>query len=160
MRARDREFAQQTRGIDRPNFVKPETGHPRSTGVPSPRRRTTAREPIDQKTATPTSSGRINDRREHDAIMGSSVQLRYGTVDPIPSSRISRSSAGGPHVDGAWAGSSSRGGQELGYDIPLFDFLRSALRRLGTPTSTLRLQGLVGGLAFRDKRCATASTSS
>ena len=57
------------------------------------------------------------------AIMGSACNYGYGTVDPISElSDVALERGVGLHVDGCLGGFILPWGQELGYDIPLFDF--------------------------------------
>jgi glutamate/tyrosine decarboxylase-like PLP-dependent enzyme len=57
------------------------------------------------------------------AIMGSACNYGYGTIDPIEAlAEIALDRGVGMHVDGCLGGFILPFGQELGYDIPLFDF--------------------------------------
>jgi sphinganine-1-phosphate aldolase len=57
------------------------------------------------------------------AIIGSACNYGYGTVDPIEAlSDLALARGVGLHVDGCLGGFILPWGQELGYDIPLFDF--------------------------------------
>src|SRR6202795_2855793 len=79
-----REFAQQTRGIDHPNFVKPETGHPAFDKACHLLGVELRRAPIIPETATVdvAASAELIDENTI-AIMGSACNYGYGTVDPI-----------------------------------------------------------------------------
>ena len=98
------------------------------------------------------------------AIIGSACNYGYGTIDPIAElSATWRSERGiGLHVDGCLGGFILPFGQELGYDIPVFDFrLPGRHEHLGRhPQVRLRLQGHVGACCSATRRCATRSTSS
>src|SRR4029077_20299776 len=57
------------------------------------------------------------------AMVGSACNYGYGTVDPIEEmSDLALERGIGLHVDGCLGGFILPWGQELGYDIPLFDF--------------------------------------
>ncbi len=119
-----REHAAQHRGITRPNFVKPETGHPafdkacRLLGVEL---RTV---PVDPDT-TRVEPATVADRIDEDtiAILGSACNYGYGTIDPIAELGVLAHDSGvGLHVDACLGGFILPFGEELGYDVPPFDF--------------------------------------
>lgn len=119
-----REHAAQTRGITRPNLVKPETAHPafdKACHLFGVEVRTV---PVDPDTTTvlpETVAAAIDDQTI--AIVGSACNYPYGTVDPIEALGVVALDHGvGLHVDGCLGGFILPFGQELGYDIPLFDF--------------------------------------
>ena len=57
------------------------------------------------------------------AIIGSACNYGYGTVDPIAElSDVALRHGVGLHVDGCLGGFILPFGQELGYDIPVFDY--------------------------------------
>src|SRR4051794_27354354 len=119
-----REHANQTRGIDRPNFVKPETGHPAFDKACHLLGVELRRAPIDPKTTLVDvdEMTKLIDANTI-AIMGSACNYGYGTVDPIETlSDLALERGVGLHVDGCLGGFILPFGQELGYDIPLFDF--------------------------------------
>ncbi len=57
------------------------------------------------------------------AIIGSASNYPYGTIDPIAElSTLAQEHGVGLHVDGCLGGFILPFGEELGYDIPVFDF--------------------------------------
>ena len=57
------------------------------------------------------------------ALIGSACNYGYGTVDPIDDlSDVALAPGIGLHVDGCLGGFILPFGQELGYDIPVFDY--------------------------------------
>ena len=119
-----REHAAATRGVTRPNFVMPETGHPAFTkachlfGV---ERREAPIDPATTQVRLDAVADLVDDQTI--AIMGSACNYPYGTVDDIPAlGELALSKGVGLHVDGCLGGFILPFGQELGYDIPLFDF--------------------------------------
>ena len=81
-----REHAQQTRGIDRPNFVKPETGHPAFDKACHLLGVELRRVPVDPKsTLVDVDAVAATIDENTIAIMGSACNYGYGTIDPIES---------------------------------------------------------------------------
>src|SRR5215475_8806368 len=79
-----REHAQQTRGIDRPNFVKPETGHPAFDKACHLLGVELRRAPIDPTTTLVDGDAAAKLIDENTiAMMGSACNYGYGTIDPI-----------------------------------------------------------------------------
>jgi sphinganine-1-phosphate aldolase len=119
-----REHAAQQRGVTRPNFVKPETGHPAFDKACHLFGIELRVAPVDPDTTTAdldAMAALIDD--ETIAIMGSACNYPYGTVDDIPAlGALAQERGVGLHVDGCLGGFILPFGQELGYDIPLFDF--------------------------------------
>ena len=119
-----REHAAATRGIDRPNFVKPETGHPafdKSCHLLGIELRQV---PVDPAT-TLVDPAAVAERIDGDtiAIMGSACNYGYGTIDPIEGlGRVALEAGVGLHVDGCLGGFILPFGEQLGYDVPPFDF--------------------------------------
>jgi glutamate/tyrosine decarboxylase-like PLP-dependent enzyme len=113
------------RGVTRPNFVKPETGHPafdKACHLFGVELRTA---PIDPGTTTVDVAALaelIDDQTI--AVMGSACNYPYGTIDPIPElGELARARGVGLHVDGCLGGFILPFGQELGIEpIPTFDF--------------------------------------
>jgi glutamate/tyrosine decarboxylase-like PLP-dependent enzyme len=113
------------RGVTRPNFVKPETGHPafdKACHLFGVELRTA---PVHPDTTT-VDVGAMADLVDGDtiAVMGSACNYPYGTIDPIPEmGELAQSRGVGFHVDGCLGGFILPFGQELGVEpIPLFDF--------------------------------------
>ncbi len=119
-----REHAAQTRGITRPNLVKPETAHPafdKGCHLFGVEVRTVPVDPTTTTVRPETMAASIDDQTI--AIVGSACNYPYGTVDPIEAlGALALERAVGLHVDGCLGGFILPFGQELGYDIPLFDF--------------------------------------
>ncbi len=119
-----REWGAQRRGIARPNLIKPETAHPAFDkgchlfGVEL------RRAPVDPTTTLADVDWIANHIDDNTvAIVGSACNYGYGTVDPIAElSELALTRGVGLHVDGCLGGFILPFGQELGYDIPIFDF--------------------------------------
>jgi glutamate/tyrosine decarboxylase-like PLP-dependent enzyme len=120
-----REQAASTRGVTRPNFVKPETGHPAFDKACHLFGIELRVAPVDPTTTTvdvAAMDALVDDQTI--AIMGSACNYPYGTVDPIEQlGELAQRRGVGLHVDGCLGGFILPFGQELGVeDIPLFDF--------------------------------------
>ncbi|MDQ1434511.1 MAG: sphinganine-phosphate aldolase [Actinomycetota bacterium] len=150
-----REFAQQTRGIDRPNFVKPETAHPAFDKACHLLAVECRRAPVDPTTmqADVGEMAKLIDENTI-AIVGSACNYGYGTIDPIEAlSELALERGVGLHVDGCLGGFILPWGQELGYpNIPVFDFRIPGVTSISADTHKYGY-GLKGAsvLAFRDK---------
>lgn len=119
-----REHAARDRGITRPNFVKPETGHPafdKSCHLMGIELRVV---PVDPDTTLAVVDRMAEQVDENTiAIMGSACNYGYGTIDPIADlGRLALDRGVGLHVDSCLGGFILPFGEELGYDIPPFDF--------------------------------------
>lgn len=149
-----RDHARQTRGVDRPNFVKPETGHPAFDkgchlfGIE------VRNAPIDPETTlvdVAAMAELVDDQTI--AIMGSACNYGYGTIDPISElSDLALEKGVGLHVDGCLGGFILPWGQELGWDIPVFDFRLPGVTSISADTHKYGY-GFKGSsvLSFRDK---------
>jgi glutamate/tyrosine decarboxylase-like PLP-dependent enzyme len=87
------------------------------------------------------------------AIVGSACNYGYGTIDPIAElSELALARGVGLHVDGCLGGFILPFGQQLGYDIPLFDFRVPGVTTISADTHKYGY-GFKGTsvLAFRDK---------
>jgi sphinganine-1-phosphate aldolase len=150
-----REFAQQTRGVDRPNFVKPETAHPAFDKACHLLAIECRRAPIDPVTmkADVAEMAKLIDENTI-AMVGSACNYGYGTIDPIDElSDLALERGVGLHVDGCLGGFILPWGQELGYpNIPVFDFRIPGVTSISADTHKYGY-GLKGTsvLAFRDK---------
>jgi sphinganine-1-phosphate aldolase len=150
-----REFAQQTRGIDRPNFVKPETAHPAFDKACHLLAVECRRAPINPVTmqADVAEVAKLVDENTI-AIVGSACNYGYGTIDPIAElAALALERGVGLHVDGCLGGFILPWGQELGYpNIPVFDFRIPGVTSISADTHKYGY-GLKGAsvLAFRDK---------
>ena len=149
-----REHARETRGITRPNVVKPETAHAAFDKACHLFGIELRVAPVDLETGTVVVSA-VEELMDDDtiAIVGSACNYGYGTVDPIPElSELALSRGVGLHVDGCLGGFILPWGQELGYDIPLFDFRLPGVTSISADTHKYGY-GLKGSsvLAVRDK---------
>jgi sphinganine-1-phosphate aldolase len=119
-----REHAAQTRGISRPNFVKPETAHPafdKAGHLFGVEVRTVPVDPATTTVRPEVMADAIDDQTV--ALVGSACNYPYGTIDPIEAlGQLAQARGVGLHVDGCLGGFILPFGQELGYDIPVFDF--------------------------------------
>ena len=119
-----REVAAQQRGVTRPNFIKPETGHPAFDKACHLFGIELRQAPIDPKTC----QADVQWIREHIddqtiGFMGSACNYGYGTIDPIEEMSDLAVEKGVPlHVDGCLGGFILPFGEELGFGIPVFDF--------------------------------------
>jgi glutamate/tyrosine decarboxylase-like PLP-dependent enzyme len=119
-----REHASQTRGVSQPNLIKPETAHPAFDKAGHLFGVEVRNAPVDPEMLT-ADVGRIADAIDENtiAIVGSACNYGYGTIDPIAElGQVARSREIGLHVDGCLGGFILPFGEELGYDIPPFDF--------------------------------------
>ena len=112
------------RGVTRPNFIKPETGHPAFDKACHLFGIELRKAPIDPDT---TQADVEWIRRHIDpqtiGFMGSACNYGYGTIDPIAEMSDLAVEKGVPlHVDGCLGGFILPFGEELGYEIPVFDF--------------------------------------
>src|SRR5207342_1014315 len=120
-------------GIDRPNLVKPETGHPAFDKACHLFGVEMRRAPTDPET-TLVRSEIVADLIDENtvAIVGSAGNYGYGTIDPIAElGQLALERGVGLHTDGCLGGYLLTFGEGLGLDIPVF-----ALRPHGiTPIS-------------------------
>jgi glutamate/tyrosine decarboxylase-like PLP-dependent enzyme len=142
------------RGVERPNFVKPETGHPafdKACHLLAVECRTAPVDPATTK-ADMAAVERLVDENTI-AIMGSACNYGYGTIDPIDElSDLALARGVGLHVDGCLGGFILPFGEELGYAIPTFDFRVPGVTTISADTHKYGY-GFKGSsvLAFRDK---------
>jgi sphinganine-1-phosphate aldolase len=122
-----REWGRNAKGLGehaRVNVIKPETGHPAFDKGCHLFDIELRRAPIDPKT-TQVDLDWVADNIDENtvAMIGSACNYGYGTVDPIAEmSDLALERGIGLHVDGCLGGFILPFGQELGYDIPVFDF--------------------------------------
>jgi glutamate/tyrosine decarboxylase-like PLP-dependent enzyme len=119
-----REWARQTRGITTPNVVGPETAHPAFDKACHLFGIEMRHAPVDPLTTTVDvdAMAALVDANTV-ALVGSACNYGYGTIDPIEAlSDLALDRGIGLHVDGCLGGFILPFGQELGYDIPVFDF--------------------------------------
>ncbi|HNA37264.1 MAG TPA: aminotransferase class V-fold PLP-dependent enzyme [Microthrixaceae bacterium] len=120
-----RDHARATHGITRPNFVKPETGHPafdKACHLFGVDLRVAPVDPATTRVDVAAMAELIDD--DTIAILGSAGNYPYGTIDDIEAlSDLALSRGVGLHVDGCLGGFILPFGEELGVEnIPVFDF--------------------------------------
>ncbi len=149
-----REHGAQARGIVRPNVIKPETGHPAFD-------KACHLFGIDLRVAPVDPDSTLVDvdwvDRHIDAntvaVIGSACNYGYGTVDPIEAlSELALRRGVGLHVDSCLGGFILPFGQELGYDIPVFDYRLPGVTSMSADTHKYgyAFKG-TSVLTFRDK---------
>jgi glutamate/tyrosine decarboxylase-like PLP-dependent enzyme len=119
-----RELAAQTRGVTHPNLITPETAHPAFDKACHLFGVEVRNAPVDPDLLT-ADVGWIADAIDDDtiAIVGSACNYGYGTIDPIAElGQVALGRGVGLHVDGCLGGFILPFGEQLGYDIPPFDF--------------------------------------
>ena len=119
-----REKARADRGVTAPNFVKPETGHPAFDKACHLFGVELRKAPCDPNT-TQVDVGWVANNIDDQTIgiMGSACNYGYGTIDPIADlAALAQDRGVAMHVDGCLGGFILPFGQELGYEIPIFDF--------------------------------------
>jgi sphinganine-1-phosphate aldolase len=149
-----REHAAKARGITRPNIVKPETAHPafdKACHLFGVEKRVV---PVDPET-TQVDIDRVAAAVDDDtvAIIGSATNYGYGTIDDIAAlGELAEERGVGLHVDGCLGGFILPFGQELGYDIPPFDFRVPGVTTISADTHKYgyAFKG-TSTLLFRDK---------
>jgi glutamate/tyrosine decarboxylase-like PLP-dependent enzyme len=119
-----REHAAQERGIKHPNVVKPETAHPafdKACHLFGIELRIAPIVPESAQVDVAAMAELIDDQTI--AIVGSACNYGYGTIDPIAElGQLALDRGVGLHVDCCLGGFILPFGQELGLDIPVFDF--------------------------------------
>ena len=154
-----RDHAAATRDVARPNVIKPETAHPafdKACHLFGIELRVAPVDPVTTRVDTDWVAGAVDDRTI--ALIGSACNYGYGTVDPIEAlSDIALERGIGLHVDGCLGGWILPFGQELGYDIPVFDFRVPGVTSISADTHKYgyALKG-TSVLSFRDKALRNA----
>jgi sphinganine-1-phosphate aldolase len=149
-----REQGREERGIERPNLVKPETGHPafdKACHLFGVEMRRAEIDPETTLVRPETVADLIDDNTI--AIIGSAGNYGYGTIDPIADLAQLASNRGvGMHVDGCLGGYLLPFGEELGLPIPPFDFRVPGVTSISADTHKYGY-GLKGTstLLFRDR---------
>lgn len=149
-----RDHARQERGIEKPNFIKPETGHPafdKACHLFGVELRTVPVDPDTTLADLDAIAAAVDDNTV--AMMGSACNYGYGTIDPIAElSDLALERGIGLHVDGCLGGFILPWGEQLGYDIPSFDFRHPGVTSISADTHKYAY-GFKGTsvLAFRDK---------
>jgi sphinganine-1-phosphate aldolase len=119
-----REHGAAVRGIDRPNLVKPETAHPafdKACHLFGVELRQARIDPATTLADVDDVAALIDENTI--AVVGSACNYGYGTIDPIAElGELCASRGTGLHVDACLGGFILPFGEELGRDIPAFDF--------------------------------------
>jgi glutamate/tyrosine decarboxylase-like PLP-dependent enzyme len=149
-----RERARQDRGITRPNVIKPETAHPAFDKACHLFGIELRRAPVDP-TTTLVDVDWVADHIDADtvALIGSACNYGYGTIDPIERlSALALARGVGLHVDGCLGGFLLPFGQQLGYDVPVFDFRLPGVTSISADTHKYGYAFKGSSVcAFRDK---------
>jgi sphinganine-1-phosphate aldolase len=149
-----REWGRQHRGITKANVIKPETGHPAFDKACHLFDIELRRAPVDPK-STLVDVDWVADHIDEGtvALIGSACNYGYGTIDPIDElSTLAIDRGVGLHVDGCLGGFILPFGQELGYDIPIFDFRLPGVTSMSADTHKYGYAFKGSSvLAFRDK---------
>jgi glutamate/tyrosine decarboxylase-like PLP-dependent enzyme len=154
-----RDDAARRRGITRPNVIKPVTGHPafnKACHMFGIECRTV---PVDPRTTLvdpATVAAAIDDNTI--ALVGSAGNYPYGTIDPIEQlGALAQERGIGLHVDACLGGFILPFGEELGYDVPAFDFRIPGVTTISADTHKYgyAFKGS-STLVFRDKALRNA----
>ncbi|MBM3665931.1 MAG: aspartate aminotransferase family protein [Actinobacteria bacterium] len=149
-----REHGRECRGIDRPNIVKPETAHPAFDKACHLYGIELRRVEVDPETTLvrPADVAELIDESTV-AIVGSAGNYGYGTIDPISElAELALERGAGMHVDGCLGGFILPFGEELGYNVPPFDFRLPGVTSISADTHKYGY-GLKGSstVLFRDR---------
>jgi sphinganine-1-phosphate aldolase len=155
-----RDHARAQRGITRPNFVKPETGHPAFDKACELFGVELRRAPVNPDTTTvePAAMDELIDDQTI-ALLGSAGNYGYGTIDPIADlGELALQRGVGLHVDGCLGGFILPFGEELGLGIPPFDFRVDGVTSISADTHKYgyALKG-TSTLLFRDRALRNAA---
>ncbi len=150
-----REVARAERGVTKPNFIKPETGHPAFDKACHLFGVELRQAPVDPVT-TLVDVAWIRDNIDDQTIgfMGSACNYGYGTIDPISELSDLALETGIPlHVDGCLGGFILPFGEELGFGIPVFDFRHPGVTSISADTHKYgyAFKG-TSTVLFRDKK--------
>ena len=154
-----REHAAQTRGITRPNVIKPETAHPafdKACHLFGIELRRAPVDPVTTRADVGWIAQHVDDQTV--ALIGSACNYGYGTVDAIDELGALATSRGiGLHVDGCLGGFILPFGEELGYKVPRFDFRIPGVTSISADTHKYgyAFKG-TSTLLFRDKALRNA----
>jgi glutamate/tyrosine decarboxylase-like PLP-dependent enzyme len=131
-----REEGRAKRDIERPNVVKPETGHPAFDKACHLFGIELRHAPVDPDT-TLVRPDRVEELIDEStvAIVGSAGNYGYGTIDPIAElAELALARGTGLHVDGCLGGFILPFGEELGFGIPTFDFRLAGVTSISADT--------------------------
>ena len=149
-----REWAHREKGIDRPQMILPETGHVAFEKGAHLFGLEVVKAPVDPETTqVDVDFVRQSIGPKTALIVGSACNYGYGTIDPIDElSALATEHDIGLHVDACLGGWILPWGEELGYDIPVFDFRLPGVSSISADTHKYGY-GPKGSsvLLFRDK---------
>ncbi|MCH7960471.1 MAG: aspartate aminotransferase family protein [Candidatus Hydrogenedentes bacterium] len=149
-----REMAREERGITEPELLLPDTAHPAFRKGAHYFGLKLVLAPCDPVTTlVDVDFVRDHINKNTAAIVGSAGNYPYGTIDPISDlSDLAIEHGVGLHVDGCLGGFILPWGQQLGYDIPVFDFRLPGVTSISADTHKYGY-GLKGTsvVAYRDK---------
>ncbi len=154
-----REHGAQTQRVDRPNIIKPETAHPafdKACHLFGVELRVAPVDPVTTTVDVDWVDSHIDANTV--AIVGSACNYGYGTIDPIGAlSEVALRHGVGLHVDSCLGGFILPFGQELGYDIPVFDYRHPGVTSMSADTHKYgyAFKG-TSVLTFRDKALRNA----
>ena len=154
-----RDHAAATRGVRRPNVIKPETAHPafdKACHLFGIELRRAPVDPVTTRADLDSIAAHIDDQTV--ALVGSACNYGYGTVDPIAElGALAQRHGIGLHVDGCLGGFILPFGEELGYPIPVFDFRLPGVTSISADTHKYgyAFKG-TSTLLFRDKALRNA----
>jgi glutamate/tyrosine decarboxylase-like PLP-dependent enzyme len=154
-----REDGAKRRSVHRPNIIKPETAHPAFDKACHLFGIDVKVAPVDPG-STEVDTEWVDAHIDPDtvAIIGSACNYGYGTIDPIADlSDIALRHGVGLHVDSCLGGFILPFGQELGYDIPVFDYRHPGVTSMSADTHKYgyAFKG-TSVLTFRDKSLRNA----
>jgi len=149
-----REWARAELGIERPQMILPETAHVAFDKAAHCFGVEVVQAPVDpQTTQVDVEFVRSHVTERTALLVGSAGNYPYGTIDPIEAlSDIAVEHGIGLHVDGCLGGFILPWGEQLGYDIPVFDFRLPGVTSISADTHKYGY-GPKGSsvLAMRDK---------
>jgi sphinganine-1-phosphate aldolase len=149
-----RDWARAEKGIRQPQIILPETVHPAFDKGAHLFGVEVVRAPVDPLTTLVDVDfvrDHINERTI--AIVGSAGNYPYGTIDPIAElAELAMQRGVGMHVDACLGGFILPFGEQLGYDIPVFDFRLPGVTSISVDTHKYGY-GLKGSsvVLYRDK---------
>jgi glutamate/tyrosine decarboxylase-like PLP-dependent enzyme len=156
-----REHARQVRSIERPQVILPETAHPAFRKGAHLFGLEVIDAPIDPATTLVETDFVREAITENTAvIVGSACNYGYGTIDPIAElSEIAVTRGVGLHVDGCLGGFILPWGEQLGYEIPTFDFRLPGVTSISADTHKYGYAPKGSSvLAFRDRSLRDAAS--
>ena len=149
-----RDKARAERGVTAPEIVLPTTAHPAFEKGAHLFGLKVVHVPVDPET-TLVEVDRVREQINENTVMlvGSAGNYPYGTIDPIEGLSALAVERGVPlHVDGCLGGFILPWGEQLGYDIPVFDFRLPGVTSISADTHKYGF-GLKGTsvLLYRDR---------